>query len=178
MRSKFDTSRVRKEWVLLVNRPSGRVITNGDALHRGLVETFRQYDDVAVYPKTFNLDDNMRQWAAVLRETRVLIALTGQHDVHALFMRPGSVYFQLEPKGNFLWGQGSYNILAKLNFQITGQWTEGSDAPCVQRWHDDHTPVTVVVSEVLDQVGQLYHRSTSERASWYDQALRSIQGAW
>jgi hypothetical protein len=89
------------EWIVVVNRAGvgRRELNNADELVAALLKTFPDHLNpyLRVWPKQFNFNDNLYQVARIARSIRILIGVHGAGLSNSLFMRPGTILYEINP---------------------------------------------------------------------------------
>jgi hypothetical protein len=91
------------EWIVVLNRAGAgkREITNADELIQALLKTFPDHSNpyLRVWPKQFNFDSNLYETARMARSIRILIGVHGAGLSNSIFMRPGTILYEINPYG-------------------------------------------------------------------------------
>ncbi|CAF1333715.1 unnamed protein product, partial [Adineta ricciae] len=91
------------EWIVVLNRYDTNIrrINNGKQLVKALLNVFPEHSNpyLRVWPKEFDFNDNFYESVHMSRSIRILIAVHGAGLANMIFMRPGTILFEINPYG-------------------------------------------------------------------------------
>jgi hypothetical protein len=166
------------EWIVVLNRAGvgRREITNADELVDGLLKTFPDHSNpyLRVWPKQFNFDDNLYETARMARSIRLLIGVHGAGLSNSLFMRPGTILYEINPYGcrhlsfNFHRWAEIFNLQHALWIPSTGE-NGKQDEKCNREGQ-----ITVNVEEMIEEIKNLLKNEIEYRNGYIKRALMII----
>ncbi|CAF3621312.1 unnamed protein product [Rotaria socialis] len=158
------------DWIVVLNRAGAgrREISNANKLVEGLLAAFPDQTNpyLRVWPRQFNFDDNLYETARMARSTRVLIGTHGAGLSNTIFMRPGTILYEINPPGcrmlsfNFRRWAEVFNLQHAL-------WTPGDTNDQCSR----DASTTVRVDEIVNDVINLVHNENRYRSGYLSRAL-------
>ena len=167
------------DWIVVVNRAGNgrREITNTDELIAALLKTFPDQSNpyLRVWPKQFNFDDDLYKTARMARSIRLLIGVHGAGLSNTIFMRPGSILYEINPTGcrklsfNFRRWATVFNLQHAL-------WTPSQKGVTIE---DDvcsspQAATTLVTSEIVKEVVNLIEDEKEYRNGYLRRALNLL----
>jgi hypothetical protein len=166
------------EWIVVGNRRGigRREITNADQLISALFKLFPDHSNpyLRVWPKEFNFDSNLYSTARMARSIRLLIGVHGAGLSNTLFMRPGTIIYEINPYAcrhlsfNFQrWAQ-IFNLQHALWIPSQGE-NERQDNICQKE-----SNITLNVKEIVDEVKNLINDEIQYRNGFIQRALQII----
>lgn len=167
------------EWIVVINRiGSGRrEITNTDELIAALLKIFPDHTNpyLRVWPKQFNFDDNLYKTARIARSIRLLIGVHGAGLSNTIFMRPGTILYEINPIGcrklsfNFNRWANVFNLQHAL-------WTPSQKDIFIQddTCHNPQAATTLVTSEIVKEVVNLIENEKEYRNGYLRRALKLL----
>jgi hypothetical protein len=163
------------EWIVVLNRPGvgRREITNADQLITALLKTFPDHSNpyLRVWPKQYNFDENLYETARMARSIRLLIGVHGAGLSNSLFMRPGTILYEINPYGcrhlsfNFHRWAEVFNLQHALWIPTQGENGEQNEE-C-----DREGKTTVNIEEIIDEVKNLLKNELDYRNGYLKRAL-------
>jgi hypothetical protein len=167
------------DWIVVVNRAGSgrREMTNTDELVAALLETFPDHSNpyLRVWPKQFDFNDDLYQSARIARSIRLLIGVHGAGLSNTIFMRPGTILYEINPRGcrklsfNFNRWATVFNLQHAL-------WTPSQkdivieDDTCYNR----QGATTLVTSEIVKEVVNLIENEKEYRNGYLRRALNLL----
>jgi len=163
------------EWIVVLNRAGvgRREITNADELVDGLLKTFPDHSNpyLRVWPKQLNFNDNLYETARMARSIRLLIGVHGAGLSNSLFMRPGTILYEINPYGcrhlsfNFHRWAEIFNLQHALWIPSTGQ-NGNQDEKCNREGQ-----IIVNIKEMVEEVKNLLKNEIEYRNGYIKRAL-------
>jgi hypothetical protein len=163
------------DWIVVLNRAGvgRREITNANELVDALLKTFPDHSNpyLRVWPKQFNFNDNLYETARMARSIRLLIGVHGAGLSNSLFMRPGTILYEINPHGcrhlsfNFHRWAEIFNLQHALWIPTTGQ--NGNQNEGCNR----EGKTTVNINEIIDEVKNLLKNEIEYRNGYIKRAL-------
>jgi hypothetical protein len=163
------------EWIVVLNRVGHlrREITNSDELVQALLKTFPDHSNpyLRVWPKQFNFDDNLYESVRMARSIRLLIGVHGAGLSNTLFMRPGTILYEINPYGcrelsfNFRRWAEVFNLQHTLWIPSYGEDGQQDDI-C-----DRDGIITLNVKEIIDEVKNMLKNEIEYRNGYIQRAL-------
>ncbi len=163
------------EWIVVMNRAGvgRRELTNANELVAALLKTFPDNSNpyLRVWPKQFNFNDNLYQVARMARSIRILIGVHGAGLSNSLFMRPGTILYEINPYNcrhlsfNFHRWAEVFNLQHALWIPSTG--ANGNHNENCNR----EGRTTVNTKEIIDEVKNLLQNEIEYRNGYLKRAL-------
>lgn len=163
------------EWIVVLNRAGSkrREITNADDLVQALLKVFPDHSNpyLRVWPKQFNFKNDLYSTVRMARSIRVLIGVHGAGLSNAMFMRPGTVLFEINPYGcrelsfNFRRWAEVFNLQHALWIPSVGENGIQNDA-CEREGY-----TTLVVKEIIDELMNVLKNEMAYRTGYIKRAL-------
>jgi hypothetical protein len=163
------------EWIVVLNRPGvgRREITNADQLITALLKTFPDHSNpyLRVWPKQYNFDENLYETARMARSIRLLIGVHGAGLSNSLFMRPGTILYEINPYGcrhlsfNFHRWAEVFNLQHALWIPTQGENGQQNEE-C-----NREGKTTVNIGEIIDEVKNLLKNELEYRNGYLKRAL-------
>ena len=163
------------EWIVVLNRADvgRREITNANELVQALLNTFPDHSNphLRVWPKQFDFNNNLYETARMGRSIRLMIGVHGAGLSNTIFMRPGSILYEINPYGcrelsfNFRRWAEVFNLQHALYIPSHGE-NGRQDDEC-----DRDGSVTVNVKEIIDEVKNLLKNENQYRTGYIKRAL-------
>ena len=163
------------EWIVVLNRAGSgsREITNADDLVQALLKVFPDHSNpyLRVWPKQFNFQHDLYGTVRMARSIRILIGVHGAGLSNAMFMRPGTVLFEINPYGcrdlsfNFRRWAEAFNIQHALWIPSVGEGGIQNEA-CNREGR-----TTFAVQEVVDELLNVFKNELAYRNGYIKRAL-------
>jgi hypothetical protein len=174
----LNNSSYSGEWIVVLNRRGvgRREITNSEKLISALLKLFPDHSNpyLRVWPKEFNFDSNLYSTARMARSIRLLIAVHGAGISNSLFMRPGTIIYEINPYAcrylsfNFQrWAQ-IFNLQHALWIPSQGE-NQRQDNICQRE-----SNITLNIKEIIDEVKNLIFDEIKYRNGFIQRALQII----
>ncbi|CAF0884421.1 unnamed protein product [Rotaria sordida] len=161
------------EWIVVLNRAGvgRRELKNANKLIQALLKAFPDHTNpyLRVWPKQFNFDDDLYETVRMARSIRVLIGVHGAGLSNTLFMRPGTILYEINPPGCRLLSFNFRRWAEVFNLQY-GLWSPGDKNDYCK--HDAAT--TVNVDEVVSDVINLIQDENQYRSGYLSRALEIL----
>ncbi|CAF0912513.1 unnamed protein product [Adineta steineri] len=172
-----DTSSIKEytgEWIVVLNRQgSKRSIRNAKELVNGLLEAFPDHSNsyLRVWPDELYFTSNFYETVRMSRSIRLLIGVHGAGLSNTIFMRPGTILYELNPYGcrelsfNFRRWAEVFNLQHALWIPAVSEVGKQNDI--CQR----EASVTVNVKDIIDEVKNLLKNELAYRNGYIKRAL-------
>jgi hypothetical protein len=167
------------DWIIVMNRAGSgrREINNADELVAALLKTFPDHANpyLRVWPKQFNFEDDLYQTARMARSIRLLIGVHGAGLANTIFMRPGTILYEINPTGcrklsfNFNRWVTVFNLQHAL-WSPSQKGVAVEDDTCYNR----QAATTVVTSEIVKEVVNLIENEREYRNGYLRRALNLL----
>ncbi|CAF4180531.1 unnamed protein product, partial [Rotaria sordida] len=175
-RKNISSDEFTGEWIVVLNRAGvgRREMKNANELVAALLQTFPDHSNpyLRVWPKQFNFNDNLYETARMARSIRLLIGVHGAGLSNTLFMRPGTILYEINPYGcrhlsfNFHRWAEVFNLQHAL--WIPSQGNNGRiDDIC-----DRESSTTLNVKEIINEVKNLLKDEVEYRSGYIRRALK------
>ncbi|CAF5053398.1 unnamed protein product, partial [Rotaria sp. Silwood1] len=163
------------EWIVVLNRADvgRREMINADELVAALLKAFPDHSNpyLRVWPKQFNFNDNLYETARMARSIRLLIGVHGAGLSNTLFMRPGTILYEVNPYGcrhlsfNFRRWAEVFNLQHSL--WIPSEGNNGrTDNNCKRE-----SSTILNVKEIINEVEGLIKDEAAYRSGYIKRAL-------
>ena len=182
LKSKFHSNdEFNGEWIVVLNRAGSgrREMVNPDELVQALLQAFPNQSDphLRVWPKQFNFNDNLYETARMARSIRLIIGVHGAGLSNTLFMRPGSILYEINPHGcrhlsfNFRRWAEIFYLQHALWIPMKGE-NGKQDEKCIF-----NSRITLNVKEIVDEVKNLLANEIEYREGYMKRALQVLRKA-
>lgn len=167
------------EWIVVVNRAGTgrREIDNADELVRALLHAFPDQTNpyLRVWPRQFNFNDDLHENARMARSIRLLIGVHGAGLANSIFMRPGAILYEINPRGcrKLSFNFRRWTTVFDLQHALWSPSQRGftiRDDECLNR----DAVSTVVTSEIVKEVINLIENERDYRDGYLRRALRLL----
>ena len=166
------------EWIVVLNRAGvgRREIKNADQLIEGLLKTFPDHSNpyLRVWPKQLNFDSNLYSTARMARSIRVLIGVHGAGLSNSLFMRPGTILYEINPYAcrylsfNFRRWAEIFNLQHALWIPSHGD-NQRQDNICKRE-----SMITLNVQEIIEEIKNMLKNEMQYRNGYTTRALQIL----
>jgi len=179
LKSKFHSNdEFNGEWIVVLNRAGRgtREMVNPDELVQALLQAFPNQSDphLRVWPKQFNFNDNLYETARMARSIRLIIGVHGAGLSNTLFMRPGSILYEINPHGC---RHLSFNFRrwAEIFYLQHALWipTKGENGKRDEFCNREGRAI-LNVKEIVDEVKNLLANEIEYREGYLKRALHVI----
>jgi hypothetical protein len=166
------------DWIVVVNRAGTgrREMTNADELVAALLKTFPDHSNpyLRVWPKQVDFRDDLYQTARMARSIRLLIGVHGAGLANTIFMRPGTILYEIDPTGCRKLSFNFHRWATVFNLQYA-LWTPSQkdiliDDTCYNR----QAATTLVTSEIVKEVVNLIENEKEYRNGYLKRALHLL----
>ncbi|CAF1285003.1 unnamed protein product [Rotaria sp. Silwood1] len=162
------------DYIAVMNRAGigRRELTNADELVEALLKAFPDHKNpyLRVWPKQFDFNDDLYETARMARSIRVLIAVHGAGISNAIFMRPGTILYEITPPGCRMLTFFYRRWAEVFNLQYA-LWSPGDKGDACK--HEGNTRVNV--ADVVSDVINLVQNENRYRSGYISRALDIIR---
>ena len=170
-----STEEYTGEWIVVLNRAgsSVREVANTDELVQSLLEAFPNHSNpyLRVWPTPFSFSDNLYETARFARSIRLLIGVHSSGLANALFMRPGTILYEInlsncrDSSFNFRRWAEILNLQHALWLPSNGEKRRQNNA-CDRVSH-----TTINVKEIIGEVKNMLKNEIEYRDGYMKRAL-------
>jgi hypothetical protein len=166
------------DWIVVVNRAGTgrREMTNADELVAALLKTFPDHSNpyLRVWPKQVDFRDDLYQTARMARSIRLLIGVHGAGLANTIFMRPGTILYEIDPTGCRKLSFNFHRWATVFNLQYALWSPSQKDILIDDTCYNRQAATTLVTSEIVKEVVNLIENEKEYRNGYLKRALHLL----
>ncbi|CAF0946383.1 unnamed protein product [Adineta steineri] len=177
--SEYNEKEFTGDWIVVINRAGSgrREITNADELVDALLKVFPDHTNpyLRVWPKQFNFKDDLYKTAQMARSIRLMIGVHGAGLANTIFMRPGTILYEINPIGCRKLSFNFHRWATIFNLQHA-LWSPSQKGFLIQddACQNRQEATTLVVSEIVKEVVNLIENEQEYRNGYIRRALHLL----